>query len=145
MSSAATREERANAQPRVIEAAGGILWRDLPSGREIAVVHRSRYGDWTLPKGKLKRGEPWHHAALREVKEETGCDAELGEFAGCVSYLVDGQPKVVLYWHMELERECGFCPSEEVQQVVWLTPVEALERLDYPAERELLRSALGEQ
>ena len=125
----------------MIEAAGGLLWRDGPSGTQIAVVYRSRYGDWTLPKGKLKRGEPWHQAALREVKEETGCDAALGEFAGSVSYLVDGSPKIVLYWHMHLEGECEFEPSEEVQKVVWLSPVEALQRLDYRAERQLLKEA----
>jgi 8-oxo-dGTP diphosphatase len=123
---------------RVIQAAGGLLWRDSARGREIAVIHRSRYGDWTLPKGKLKTGERWHEAALREVAEETGCKAQLGSFAGSVSYTVDDRPKVVLFWNMDLVGECDFQPSEEVRQLVWMSPEKAFRKLDHPGERGLL-------
>jgi 8-oxo-dGTP pyrophosphatase MutT (NUDIX family) len=123
---------------KVIQAAGGLLWRDSARGEEIAVIHRWRYGDWTLPKGKLDEGELWHEAALREVEEETGCKALLGSFAGSVSYTVKDNPKVVLFWNMDLVGECDFQPSEEVREVVWMSPEDALGKLDYPGERGLL-------
>ena len=125
----------------VIQAAGGLLWRDSARGKEIAVIHRSRYGDWTLPKGKLKTGERWHEAALREVGEETGCEVQLGSFAGSVSYTVNDSPKVVLFWDMDLVGECEFQPSEEVRQLMWMSAEEAVEKLDYVGERGLLKDS----
>ncbi len=124
----------------LIKASGGLLWRTTPRGEELAVIHRARYGDWTLPKGKLQAGEDWAEAALREVKEETGCDAELESFAGTVSYRVDGVPKLVLFWNMTPLGDCEFKPSEEVREIVWLRPREAIDRLDYPGERALVMS-----
>ena len=59
----------------VVEAAGGILWRTGPTGREIAIIYRAHYNDWTLPKGKREPCETWQETALREVFEETGCQA----------------------------------------------------------------------
>lgn len=122
-----------------IRAAGGLIWRNSIQGREIAVIYRARYGDWTLPKGKLNPGEDWQEAAIREVKEETGCSVKVEEFAGEVRYEMKGVPKVVRFWNMTPEGECQFRPSEEVEKVVWLSAQEALEKLDYAAERELLK------
>lgn len=129
-----------NHHAKIIQAAGGLVWRTSPNGREIAVIYRGRYEDWTLPKGKLNPGENWQEAAVREVKEETGCDVKLESFAGEVNYEVKGVPKIVLFWNMASIGECRFEPSEEVNQVVWLTVQKALERLDYAGERELLRT-----
>ena len=122
----------------VIRAAGALLWQGPPERRLVAVVHRNRYDDWTLPKGKLKDGESWQKAALREVKEETGYDAQILGFAGTVSYEVKGRPKIVRYWHMTAQGE----PSElddEVNEVVWLPIEQAIERVQYPLEKSLLR------
>lgn len=129
-----------NHNAKIIQAAGGLVWRTSQNGREIAVIHRGRYGDWTLPKGKLNPGESWQEAAVREVKEETGCSVELESFAGEVNYEVKGVPKIVRFWNMTAVGECRFEPSEEVNQVLWLTAQKALERLDYAGERELLRA-----
>jgi len=125
----------------VIQAAGGLIWRDSPQGREVAIIHRARYGDWTLPKGKLKPGERWQDAALREVGEETGCKVRLGSLAGSVSYTVGDVPKVVLFWNMDLAGDCEFRPSEEVKQLVWLPASRAIEKLDYAGEKTLLRDS----
>jgi 8-oxo-dGTP pyrophosphatase MutT (NUDIX family) len=122
----------------VIKAAGGIVWKETPEGRKVAVVHRARYGDWCLPKGKLKRNESWEEAAVREVKEETGCDARITGVAGSVSYEVKDTPKTVRFFSMEVLGECLFVPSEEVREVVWLLPEEAIEKLDYKGERDVL-------
>jgi len=125
----------------VIEAAGGLLWRGYPDHPQIAVIHRPRYDDWTLPKGKREPGESWVQTARREVFEETGCNFTLGEFAGGIIYTVLGVPKVVLFWHMQLLEEVGFTPSEEVDQVTWRTPAEALQILSYPDEANLIPSS----
>jgi len=123
-----------------IRAAGGLVWRDSVHGREIAVIHRARHRDWTLPKGKLEPGEDWKEAAVREVKEETGYCVQLKSFAGKISYNIKGTPKVVQFWNMEPIGESKFEPSKEVDRVRWLSVQKALEVLDYDAERELLRN-----
>jgi len=126
-----------------VRAAGGIVWRGGPGGRRLAVIHRPRRGDWTLPKGKLEAGESFEEAALREVAEETGCEARLGTFAGASLYASRRGPKIVLYWHMTVVWE-GPATAREVDEVLWLTPGEALRKLDHERDRRLLRSALAE-
>ena len=86
---------------RQVSAAGGVVERD----GLVAVVHRPRYDDWSLPKGKLDRGESWEQAALREVREETGLECELGEQLPTVRYMDQrGRPKTVRYWRMARHR-----------------------------------------
>lgn len=122
----------------VIFAAGGVLWRLGRNGPEVAVVHRPAHSDWGLPKGKLEPGERWQDAALREVREETGCEADLGEFAGVVCYRAGGRPKVVLFWNMAVNGPSRFVPGAEVDEIAWLAPKDAGRRLDHAGERELL-------
>ncbi len=135
-----------NSQAEVIEAAGGILWRRRGGMAELAVIHRPKHQDWSLPKGKRDPGESWQQTALREVLEETGCEAEIGRFATGTIYTVRGRPKVVLFWHMTVTSEVPFTPNAEVDKLEWMTPEAALERLDYATERRLLsREAIAEQ
>lgn len=122
----------------LILAAGGLVWKQTPRGSEIAIIHRARYGDWCLPKGKLEKGESLEDAALREVNEEIGCEAKITSFAGTTQYKVEGIPKIVLFWNMAVKGECAFKPSEEVDQVIWMTPLEALKRLYHAEEKNLL-------
>ena len=128
----------------VIEAAGGLVWREVQGARKLAIVHRIRYGDeWALPKGKLKPNETWIQAAKREVCEEIGCEPEklkIESFAGGTIYLAKGVPKVVLFWNMLLGG--GYQPRKtdpEVNQVKWLPVSEALELLLHSEERDLVR------
>jgi 8-oxo-dGTP diphosphatase len=124
----------------VILAAGGIVWRGSTRAREIALIHRPKLDDWTLPKGKLDPGESWQEAALREVEEETGFSVQLGAFAGATSYLTTRAPKVVLYWHMELDGESDFRPGNlaEVDALEWLSVRAARRRLSFERDRRLL-------
>ena len=120
--------------PRRIEAAGGVVIRD----GKVAVVHRDRYDDWSLPKGKLDKGESFEQAALREVLEETGLQVELGEELEPVSYVDQkGRPKVVRYWLMEVVGG-EFQANDEVDELRWLAPGDAVELLSYPHDRELV-------
>jgi 8-oxo-dGTP diphosphatase len=123
------------AQTGVILAAGGVLCR--PSG-EVMVVHRKQHKDWSLPKGKLEPGESFEEAALREVREETGCTAKLEEYLGAFGYEAKGRPKVVLFWRMSLAEQHAPEHPEEIIEALWLTPADALRRLTHAHERELL-------
>jgi 8-oxo-dGTP diphosphatase len=121
-----------------IRAAGGLVVRD----GLVALVHRPRYDDWTLPKGKLDPGESFEEAALREVEEETGLRARLARELPEVRYRDNkGRPKVVRYWLMELESDPGFPPNDEVDELRWLAPEEALVLLTYDRDREVVRAA----
>ncbi len=133
------------AKSGVIQAAGGLLWREGANGKQIAVVHRTRYDDWTLPKGWLEKGETFVGAAVREVMEETNCQVQAGEFAGCSCYLVESVPKIVLYWHMTLIGDCTFMPNQEVDELAWLTQNKAMSILTYEGEKELLAKAIKGQ
>jgi 8-oxo-dGTP diphosphatase len=116
----------------VIHAAGGVVVRD---GR-VLLVHRDRYDDWSLPKGKLEPGETWEEAALREIEEETGVRATLGAYLGETRYEVAEGPKTVRWWAMTTTDEAG--TSDEVDAVRWATPDEASALLTYARDRELL-------
>jgi 8-oxo-dGTP diphosphatase len=121
--------------PAEVTAAGGVVERD----GEICLVHRPRYDDWTLPKGKLDRGEPFEDAALREVWEETGLRCRLGEELEPARYRDQkGRPKVVRYWRMEVVADDGFAPNDEVDELRWVAVADAARLLTYPRDRELV-------
>ena len=101
---------------KLIMAAGGILSRD----GEILLVQRPRYGDWSLPKGKLDRGESPLQAAVREVREETGFRVKTMGFAGAFGYEVKGAPKVVLFWMMKPVKQGPIMDTNEICDVRWL-------------------------
>jgi 8-oxo-dGTP pyrophosphatase MutT (NUDIX family) len=109
-------------------------------GREVAIVHRARYDDWSLPKGKLDAGEGWRDAALREVAEETGLSCEAVEELAPSRYRDrKGRSKEVRWWLM---RPLGgsFAPNDEVDALRWVPVEDAAAQLDYENDRELVRS-----
>lgn len=114
-------------------AAGAVAWRD----GTVAVVHRPRYDDWTLPKGKLDAGETVPHAAVREVAEETGFDVVLGRHLNTVRYSVGRGEKRVDYFAATVTGG-AFHPNEEVDELRWLTLGQAREILTYPQDRAVL-------
>ncbi len=126
-----------------VRAAGGLVVRDRGEGPELAVVHRPRYDDWSLPKGKLERGEGWEEAALREVEEETGLRCALGRELEPARYRDrKGRTKLVRWWLMS-PLGGSFEAGDEVDELRWMTPEAAGELLDYEHDRDLVRSALA--
>ena len=127
-------------------AAGAVLWRPgsgtgAKSGSksvEIAVIHRPRYDDWSLPKGKVDPGETAPVAAVREVLEETGHHSHLGRCLITITYPIDQGIKRVHYW---AARSNGgqFAPGQEVDELIWLPVAEAMKKLDYAPDRKVLR------
>lgn len=122
-----------------------VVRRDDAGTPRVAVIHRPRYGDWSLPKGKLDPGEGWREAALREVEEETGHRCEAKEELGSVSYRDRKQRrKLVRYWLME-PVSGEFRPHDEVDELRWVTAGEAERLLTYDHDRELVAEAFTER
>ena len=118
----------------MIRASGGLIVRD---GR-VAVVHRPKYDDWSFPKGKAKPCEHDVECALREMEEETGLRVQLGEELQATEYLdAKGRPKRVRWWRMT-PLSGAFRPTDEVDELRWLTPAEARELLTYSRDAGLL-------
>ena len=133
-------------QPPVIEAAGGVVTRNSPDGGlEFLVVHRPRYDDWSLPKGKLEAGEAAEDAARRELLEETGVEVELGEALPAVEY-VDrhGRPKIVHYWRMTAAGRGAWEPNDEIDETRWITGPEAATLLSYEHDRSLIATVAAD-
>jgi 8-oxo-dGTP pyrophosphatase MutT (NUDIX family) len=125
-----------------IKAAGGVIVRSGENGREVAVIHRPKYMDWSLPKGKLEPDEGWLEAARREVEEETGYRCEASVELPPVSYLDrKGRRKLVRYWLMN-PVSGEFEPHPEVDELRWVDRDAAERLLTYPHDRELVRKAL---
>ena len=131
----------------MIRAAGGVVWRPATDysgeqGIEIAVIHRPRYDDWSLPKGKLSPGESDIEGAIREVFEETGYRVKVGRPLGKVRYLKQNgartRPKVVKYWAMQAETGT-FSPTREVDELRWMSLGEAEDILTHDHDRDLLQ------
>ncbi len=118
-----------------IRAAGAVLWRPGADGPEVALVHRQRYDDWSLPKGKPLPGEHVLLTAIREVAEETGVRVILGRRLPSTHYQQHGnRPKTVDYWAAKAadEPQPGFTPNDEVDEVAWMGIPAARDRLTYP-------------
>ena len=127
-----------------VKASGGVVWRRTDSGGvELVLVHRPRYGDWSLPKGKLDPGESWRDAAVREVEEETGFRVRPGRRLGRTRYRDNkGRAKVVRYWLMQPhDARADFTPNDEVDEMRWVDTETAAELLSYPHDVALVRAA----
>jgi 8-oxo-(d)GTP phosphatase len=132
----------ANSKPesRMIKAAGAVAWRPGPDGRpEVLLVHRRKYDDWSLPKGKVEPGEPLPVTAVREVLEEGGARLALGRRLGSVRYNVGGRPKRVHYWSAAVASlDEGAIPNDEVDQIAWVGADHAVERVSYRHDHGVL-------
>ena len=121
-----------------ILAAGAVLWRPSDDGVELALVHRPRYDDWSLPKGKLDAGESMAAAAVREIREETGVSARLGPWLRDVRYTVADGRKLVRYWGAQARSSAEFTPNDEVDELRWVGPDVALKLLSYAHDAEVV-------
>jgi 8-oxo-dGTP pyrophosphatase MutT (NUDIX family) len=123
-----------------VRAAGGVVWRRAEGSVRILVVHRPRYDDWSLPKGKCSPDESDADCALREVQEETGLTCRLGAELPPTRYRDNkGRAKTVRYWAMEpLAGEGEFTPNAEIDEIRWLPIPEAVQLLSYDHDRPVV-------
>jgi 8-oxo-dGTP diphosphatase len=122
-----------------VRAAGGLVVID----GKVAVVHRPRYDDWSLPKGKLEPGEGFEEAAVREIAEETGARARIVRELDSDRYTDNrGRPKLVRWYLMDVDDPGEFTPDDEVDELRWLAPERARDLVSYDHDRALL-STLG--
>jgi len=124
--------------PATVIAAGGVVWRERRGTRQVLLVHRPRYDDWSLPKGKLTTHEHVLLGARREIEEETGQQVVLGPALGIQRYPVRKNggmaDKMVHYWSATPVSDNGFEPNNEVDQILWLPVDEARDKLSYPRD-----------
>ena len=117
----------------MIRAAGGIIVRD----GNVLIVHRPKYDDWSIPKGKCKRGETDEACALREIEEETGLRCEIERRLGETRYDALAGPKVV-HWFLMRPLVGEFAPHEEIDQMAWVPISDVPDRLTFDVGVEQL-------
>jgi 8-oxo-dGTP diphosphatase len=128
-----------------VEAAGGIVARGSGDTLEILIVHRPRYGDWSLPKGKLEPGETFEQAAIREVAEETGWRCRLVRELDAVQYTDRrGRAKTVRYWTMIPVDQGEWQANDEIDAIRWIRAIDAERLLTYDADRHLVAAVVDE-
>ncbi len=131
---------RADDYKPTIWAAGAVVYRLRGDKPEVLLVHRQRYGDWSLPKGKLDRRESFKACAEREVLEETGVAGVVEEALGTVGYVTPaGNNKAVRYWLLRATEE-SFKPNSEVDKIRWLSPKKAARKASYGRDVALIRA-----
>jgi phosphohistidine phosphatase SixA/8-oxo-dGTP pyrophosphatase MutT (NUDIX family) len=130
-------------QPRDVLAAGAVVTR---KGKQVLLVHRPTYDDWSFPKGKLDRGEHATVAAVREVDEETGVHIRLGRPLSGQRYSTNAsRMKSVAYWQgwaVGDDDVSGYLVNHEIDEVVWVPYDQARKLLTYPRDQETLKEAL---
>lgn len=128
----------------MIRAAGALLWRENSDLKiEIALIHRPRYDDWSLPKGKVEEGETSLRCAFREVIEETGIIPQFGRELGTVEYEEAAGLKRVKYWAARAPRNHqDFEVNEEVDEIRWLSPDDALALATHQSDKEIIENFL---
>jgi 8-oxo-dGTP pyrophosphatase MutT (NUDIX family)/phosphohistidine phosphatase SixA len=135
--------ERSRWTDKAVYAAGAVVWRLVDGKLRILLIHRTKYRDVTLPKGKVDPGEMLAETAVREVHEETGIRVSLGVPVGVSRYhMASNKQKVVHYWAAEATddaiRESTFVPNREISGIEWVSLKKARARLSYPVDLEIL-------
>lgn len=137
------RTARSKWTDKAVYAAGAVVWRLVDGKLRILLIHRTKYRDITLPKGKVDPGEMLAETAVREVHEETGIRVSLGVPVGVSRYhLPSNKQKVVHYWAAEATadaiRASTFVPNREIAALEWVSVKKARSRLSYPVDVEIL-------
>ena len=129
-----------------VRAAGGVITREGTDGElEVLVVHRPKYDDWSLPKGKAEPDERDEDTAVREVEEETGLRCELAEELPTVRYRDrNGRQKQVRFWRMRVVAEGPWTANNEIDERRWIRVAESDTLLTYEADRRLVEHVRGD-
>ncbi|HSP52209.1 MAG TPA: NUDIX hydrolase [Cryobacterium sp.] len=126
-----------------VYAAGAVCWRLIDGKIHVLLIHRTVYGDVTIPKGKVDPGETLPQTAVREIEEETGLAVALGVPLGVSAYsLLNGREKIVHYWAAEITpgaiQQSTFVPNGEVAAIEWVTIKKARTYLSYTPDVDII-------
>jgi len=132
-----------DASEKAVYAAGAVVWRLVEGKLRVLLIHRTKYRDVTLPKGKVDPGEMLAETAVREVHEETGIRIALGVPVGVSRYQMrPKRQKIVHYWAAEATPEAirasTFVPNAEIAALEWMSLKKARKALSYPVDVEIL-------
>jgi 8-oxo-dGTP pyrophosphatase MutT (NUDIX family) len=137
-------------QTRTEVSAGGVVYRTAEAGVEVCLAaRRTRRGDlaWGLPKGNVEPGEEPEAAAVREVLEETGLEAEIEEDLGTIRYMYVWEGvrirKQVRFFLMRATGGDVEHHDHEMEDVRWFPAGRVHKRAAYRGEREVLERALA--
>ncbi len=130
-------------KPKLV-AAGGVVLRGDADSPKVLLVHRPRYDDWSLPKGKRHPDELTPVTALREIEEESGVLAALDLRLPSMRYPVGEKRKVVHYWRARVRRKSTFKPNKEVDRIAWLPAAKVFKAMSYDEEKEIVDAALSQ-
>lgn len=128
-------------------SSGGVVYRGAGKEVEIVLIYLKSRNVWSLPKGAIERGESQGETALREVEEETGLRAKIVQRIGGISYtffIKDRDSrcfKNVDYYLMEFIEGSTDDHDSEVDEVGWFPIDEALEKVIYKGDREIIKKA----
>ena len=129
------------AKDRLVHASGGVVSRIRHGDVEVVVVHRPKYDDWSLPKGKRDPAETDEQCAVREVEEETGLRCRLGRELLPTAYPdAHGRAKLVRYWAMSVVSERPFEPGDEIDELRWVSADSVAAVLSYERDVEVVHS-----
>ena len=123
----------------MIQGAGVVLWRREDDEIHVCLVHRSRYNDWSLPKGKREANESLIACAYRETLEETGYSSIFGQYLGEIEYTYSSEKKTIKYWAAEARSQERNFSTSEISDIEWLPISAALSRVNYESDKEILR------
>ncbi len=126
------------------KSCGAVVYRKGENGLEILLIKHRNGGHWAFPKGHVEKKETESETALREIREETGLKVKLDTgFREMVTY--SPKPNVmkdVIYFAAKAKKEEVHAQPEEVLEIGWKAPEEALELVTYATDREILQAFL---
>lgn len=126
-------------------SAGGVVYKFEGDNLKVLLISTKNGKVWAFPKGLVEKNENPKDTALREIKEETGVDGKIIDEVGEVSYWFvlkgDKYFKKVKYFLLEYTGG-SLNPDWEVDKAEWFTPDEAMQKLTYKSDREILKKAL---
>lgn len=130
-------------------SAGGVVYKKDPNLQILVSKHSGHHG-WVFPKGLIgdkddNKHEDKRETAVREVKEETGAEAEIEKTLTPVTYwyVWNGEKikKTVYYFIMKYVGGDISQHDHEMEEVEWITPTEVEKRLTYPSDRKVWKEA----
>ena len=137
----ATKPNQSGPKAYPIPAVGVVCWR----GDEVLLIRRGRaprQGEWSIPGGKVERGESLHAAAVRELYEETGVTANIGKLIE-VYEIIDAEFHYVLIDYAAIWEAGEPVAADDADEARFMPLDEALASVSREDLRDVLVKSRG--